>query len=108
MHGYLSSNASKIWKDVSIRSCMILCHERNYRYAALHDGNQCACMGELEYTGLEKLPKEACNIPCSVNNDELCGGKTASSVFWAVGGGSILSDDERASGLNGELGFLGL
>ena len=101
VHGYLSSNSTKIWQDVSIRSCMILCHERNYRYVALHSGNQCACLNEPKYTRLEKLPKEACDVRCSVNDEEFCGGKNAASVFWAVGS-SASPADERAAELNGE------
>ena len=105
MHGYLSTNTSKIWQDVSIRSCMILCHERNYRYAALHDGSQCACLNEPEYTRLEKLSKEACDVRCTVNDEEFCGGRYTASVFWAVGY-SVLSADERAAGLNGKVDSL--
>ena len=80
---------------------MILCHQRNHKYAALHNGNECACLGDLEYSRLEKLPAEACDVPCVVNDEELCGGKTAASLFVAVAG-SILSADERAAGLNGK------
>ena len=75
--------------------------ERNHRYAALHDGSQCACLSEPDYSRLEKLPKGTCDVRCAVNDEEFCGGKTATSVFWAVGG-SVLSADERAAGLNDE------
>ena len=102
VHAYLSlSNASQIWQDVSIRSCMILCHQRTYKYAALHNGNECACLNNQEVSKLEKLQAEACDVPCSVNDEERCGGKTAASIFLAVAQ-SILSADERAAGLNGE------
>jgi len=101
VHGYLSSNESEVWRDVSIRSCMILCHERNYRYATLHNGSQCACLNEPEYLQLERLPKEACNIRCAINDEEFCGGRAAASVFWAVGS-LILSADEGAAALNGK------
>lgn len=102
MHSYLSlSNASQIWQDVSIRSCMILCHQRNHKYAALHNGNECACLNNQEVSRLEKLPVVACDVPCSVNDEERCGGNTAVSIFLAVAR-SISSADERAAGLNGE------
>ena len=80
---------------------MILCHERNYRYAALHNGSQCACLNKPEYKRLEKVPNEVCDVPCVVNDEELCGGNASASVFWAVAS-SILSADEKAAGLNGE------
>lgn len=80
---------------------MILCHQRNHKYAALHNGNECACLGDPEVSRLEKLPSQACNVPCVVNDDERCGGKTAASIFLAVAR-SILSADERAAGQNGE------
>lgn len=80
---------------------MILCHQRNHKYAALHNGNECACLNDQEVSRLEKLPAEACDVPCSVNDEERCGGKTATSIFLAVAK-SILSADERAAGLNGE------
>lgn len=101
VHGYLSSNESEVWRDVSIRSCMILCHERNYRYATLHNGSQCACLNEPEYLQLERLPKEACNIRCAISDEEFCGGRAAASVFWAVGS-LILAADERAAELSGK------
>ena len=47
------------------------------------------------------MPSQACDIPCVVNEEELCGGKTAVSIFLAVAR-SILSADERVAGQNGE------
>ena len=80
---------------------MILCHQRNYKYAALHNGNECACLNDQEVSRLDKLPVQACDVPCSVNDEERCGGRTAASIFLAVAQ-SILSADERDAGLNGE------
>ena len=53
------------------------------------------------------MSKEACDVLCTVNDEEFCGGRYAASVFWAVGN-SVLSADERAAGLNGKVDFLSL
>ena len=79
---------------------MILCHQRNHKYAALHNGNECACLGDPEVSKLEKLPSQACDIPCAVNGEERCGGKTSASIFLAVAR-STLSADEIVAGQNG-------
>lgn len=105
VHGYLLSNGSDTWKDMNTRSCMVLCHERNYRYAALQNDNQCACLNEPQYKKLEKLPTESCNARCMVNDEEICGDKTASSVFLAEAR-STVSSDERTDALEGNLEFL--
>ncbi|PFX25811.1 Nidogen-1 [Stylophora pistillata] len=96
VHGYISSrNTSQIWRGVGIRSCMILCHQRNQKYAALHDGNECACMGDKEFWGLQKLPTSSCKVRCVVNEEDFCGGKNSVSLFYAVAS-SILSADENS------------
>lgn len=84
---------------------MVLCHERKYRYAALQNDNKCAYLNEPEYKKLEKLPTESCNAGCMVNEEEIWGGETASSVFLAVES-STVSRDERSDALEGNLEFL--
>ena len=80
---------------------MIFCHQRNQKYAALHDGNECACMGDKEFWGLQKLPTSSCNVRCVLNEEDFCGGKNAVSLFYAVAS-SILSADENSERTAGE------
>ena len=80
---------------------MILCHQRNQKYAALHNGDECACMGDKEFLVLQKLPTSSCNVRCVFNEEDFCGGKNAVSLFYAVGS-SILSADENSEGITGE------
>ena len=80
---------------------MILCHQRNQKYAALHNGDECACMGDKEFLVLQKLPTSSCNVRCVFSEEDFCGGKNAVSLFYAVGS-SILSADENSEGITGE------
>ena len=104
VHGYRLSSKSEIWQNVSIRSCMILCQERSHPYAALHNGSECGCLDELQFSSLQKLAVQDCDIPCMVNENELCGGKNAASLYWAAGS-SLLLADERDAGLHGRHKF---
>ncbi|XP_031557799.1 nidogen-like [Actinia tenebrosa] len=91
VHGYLTANRSQIWKDVSIRSCIALCFERRQKYAALHNGSQCACLNDIRHL-IKTNTDQDCDMACSVNDDEVCGGQMTASVYQSVGLAAVQSD----------------
>lgn len=90
VHGYLTANRSQIWKDISIRSCMILCHQHGQPFAALHNGNQCACLTSLKH--LVETSADKCNATCTVYDLEYCGGRYTASVYKVNPRAAVQSD----------------
>lgn len=73
---------------------MIICHEKDRKYAAVHNGSECACLDEAQYKRLEEtsLPNQ-CDLPCTANKEDICGGRNTASVYLAVWARSVQSDD---------------
>ena len=73
---------------------MIICHEKDHKYAAVHNGSECACLDEAQYKRLEQtsLPNQ-CDLPCTANKEDICGGRNTASVYLAVWARSVQSDD---------------
>ncbi|XP_048586390.1 uncharacterized protein LOC5504315 isoform X1 [Nematostella vectensis] len=93
IHGYLPvSNRSHIWQDISIRSCIILCFERGSDFVAMHNGSQCACLKSVKDLVRARDDGE-CGMRCSANENEICGGKMAVSVYETTAHASVLSDE---------------
>ncbi|KAK3741770.1 hypothetical protein QZH41_011391, partial [Actinostola sp. cb2023] len=90
VHGYLTTNRSQIWRDVNIRTCMVLCHQQRQRYAALHAGSQCACMSDLQH--LIEASTDKCNMTCTVADNEFCGGRNTASIYKVVAHAAVQSD----------------
>ena len=57
--------------------CIIACFERNFRFAAMQNENQCRCGNEFGKYG--EVSDDQCNRPCSTN--EKCGGRQRNSVY---------------------------
>lgn len=80
---------------------MILCYQRNYKYVVFYNGNECVCLNDQEVLRFEKLLVVVCDVLCSVNDEECCGGNIVVLIFLVVVR-FILFVDERVVGLNGE------
>jgi len=73
---------------------MVLCHDHGQSYSALHNGNQCACLSNLNH--LIEASEDMCNITCSVNRHEVCGGRFTMSVYQVVAHAAVQSDQANA------------
>lgn len=65
--------------DVSSASCANFCDSRGSKVAALQNGDDCWC-GETDDT-IVYGDESRCNIPCSANPGEHCGGAQGLTVF---------------------------
>ena len=64
---------------MTINVCIGACYRRNYNFAGLQTGSECWCGYETNLK--DKLKDDRCDIPCSGNKNELCGGKLANQVY---------------------------
>ena len=64
-------------KDMTIEKCIQICSEKGFKYAGLQYGIQCFCGNSYGKYG----ESYSCNYVCSGNQDEICGGYWANSVY---------------------------
>ena len=57
--------------------CMDSCRKKGFQYAGLQYSNQCFCGNSYGKLG----KSNNCNMPCSGNSQEICGGNWANSVY---------------------------
>ena len=72
LSGFTTNNAS-----MSAKSCIAMCAQRGFAYAATQYGQHCFCGNSYGKYG----KSEACNMACSGNPAEMCGGSFANSVY---------------------------
>jgi hypothetical protein len=68
--------------DLTISKCQDSCYRASFEFAGVKEGNECWCSS---FIGGESTRNESdCNIPCTGDEDEICGGKDRLSVFEPV------------------------
>lgn len=77
LHGAALFNDSKMTPD----RCMAYCKEKGFRYAAVQYGSQCFCGNSYGRYGKSK----SCNMHCSGDRNQICGGVWANSVYSVNG-----------------------
>jgi hypothetical protein len=68
-------------KDMTNEKCASMCRAKGLPFAATEYGNYCSCGND--YRRLGRLAENACNVQCSGDQSQNCGGSWANSV-WAV------------------------
>ncbi|XP_013412167.1 uncharacterized protein LOC106174934 isoform X2 [Lingula anatina] len=68
----------------STSECRELCAQGGYMYAAVTNGTVCGCGNEIGKYG--KVRQRMCNIACTGNPRDACGGELFNSVFrvWSI------------------------
>lgn len=66
-------------KDMTVELCSELCSKRGYRYAGVQFSSWCFCGNRYGTFG----KANNCNMKCSGNSSEICGGSWANSVYKA-------------------------
>src|SRR4029077_17508832 len=68
----------------SIESCKSACAAASYKYAGAQYGSQCFCGNSYG----RYHASTSCNMPCTANASETCGGTWANSVYLSESTGT--------------------
>ena len=82
-YGYSQSDINHfahLHSPMSVQKCVRYCGERGYPYAGLQNGNLCAC--GYKYGRYGKANN--CNIKCTGNKRQNCGGLWSNSVYYVI------------------------
>ena len=67
---------------MTVGLCLDHCQQQQMRFAGLTRGNQCYCgTDEININQRSQKRDKDCNVECSGNNDEVCGGRATLSVY---------------------------
>ena len=77
MNGLVQSS-----RGMTTEMCIEFCASRNFPYAGTQYGTQCFCSTSYGKSG----PATNCNMPCSGNDKQTCGGGWANSVYRTSAG----------------------
>ncbi|OHU85142.1 MULTISPECIES: WSC domain-containing protein [Pseudoalteromonas] len=64
---------------VTIDSCKAACNKASYKYAGLQYGSLCFC--GHNYGNYSQVPDSDCNMPCTGNSTQFCGGLWRNSIY---------------------------
>ncbi|KAF8961438.1 WSC domain-containing protein [Flammula alnicola] len=84
---YTDSTASRTLKTASytdvnnmtIESCLAFCTPNGYQFAGVEYSRECYCDNVIESPGAPTT--DGCNMPCTGNAAEICGGANAINIF---------------------------
>ncbi len=83
---------------MTIGKCLYICKNRGFRYAGLQYSSQCFCDNSYGRYG----KADNCNMTCSGNSNEVCGGGWANSVFSVY---SIINTTDTSNTTNTTYGI---
>ncbi|MGO9611434.1 MAG: WSC domain-containing protein [Dissulfurispiraceae bacterium] len=63
--------------DMTSEMCVSICRDRGFEYAGNQDSMWCFCGQRFGKYG----PATNCNMPCSGNRGEICGGSWANTIY---------------------------
>ncbi|KAF8799941.1 WSC-domain-containing protein [Phlegmacium glaucopus] len=66
--------------NMTIESCLAFCTPGEYIFAGVEFARECYCDNVIESTGAP-ISSSSCNMPCTGNPDEICGGSNAINIF---------------------------
>ncbi|PPQ90243.1 hypothetical protein CVT25_013002 [Psilocybe cyanescens] len=66
--------------DMTIESCIAFCTPAGYKYAGVEFSRECYCDNVIESPGV-LISDDTCDMPCTGNANEVCGGAGGLSVF---------------------------
>jgi hypothetical protein len=68
--------------SLSVSKCKNSCYRGAYIFAGMQEGNQCWCSNYVAGEWAKNQPD--CNMPCTGNQAEICGGNGVVNVFEAL------------------------
>ncbi|CAG8750831.1 290_t:CDS:1, partial [Racocetra fulgida] len=75
------NDTSKELSGMTVDKCIDFCSQNNFEYAGLEIGTQCFCANN--YNHINQISPDECSTSCAGNNQQICGGPLAISVYNA-------------------------
>lgn len=68
--------------NLTVEECLFACKDGGYSFAGVEYGSQCFC-GVVLGNGTLPLSSTSCNMPCTGNSSETCGGPSTLNLYVA-------------------------
>ncbi|KAH8981871.1 carbohydrate-binding WSC [Lactarius akahatsu] len=68
---------------MTILNCIVFCSSRHHVFAGLENGEDCYC-GNDTPKNLEAVSPDNCNVKCTGNSSESCGGSSHFDLWWTT------------------------
>ncbi|TVY57060.1 putative fungistatic metabolite [Lachnellula suecica] len=78
----LNGGTSETLNTMTVDICLNYCASSGNTYAGLEYTNECFCAQRLSALST-KLPESSCNLACTGNSSQICGGSLALTVYTA-------------------------
>ncbi|KAF5310592.1 hypothetical protein D9619_008240 [Psilocybe cf. subviscida] len=75
--------------NMTIESCIAFCAPAEFLFAGVEFSRECFCDNVIESPGAP-IDSSTCNMPCTGNSGEICGGSGAISIFQNTAGPKII------------------
>lgn len=83
-------NASRILNDPIVEyvanntpyNCLEHCSSLGYLYAGVEYSDECYCGTGIDVTSIQGAPDDECNMPCSGDSTQTCGGSWRMQVYF--------------------------
>jgi len=69
---------------MTLEKCTSFCSAGGYTFAGLEYASECCCGNSLVNGGALSTFSSQCNMPCSGNGKEICGGPNAITLYSTV------------------------
>jgi len=89
--------------DMTVERCTATCASKGFAYAGVQYGKHCFCDNDYGSKGRA----DNCNVPCSGNKREICGGAWANNVYATGKSGAPHGSDGRGGGTHAPAGTAG-
>ncbi|KAH9026083.1 WSC domain-containing protein [Lactarius pseudohatsudake] len=75
-------------------NCVVFCSSRHYVYAGVENGEDCCC-GNDKPKSVEIVSSDNCNVKCTGDSSESCGGSSHFDLYWSNVGEENRSPQEE-------------
>jgi len=89
--------------DMTVERCTATCAAKGFAYAGVQYGKHCFCDNDYGSKGRA----DNCNMPCSGNKHEICGGSWANNVYTTGKAGASSGSAGRVGGSHSPVGTAG-
>lgn len=84
-HRTLNGGMDISFSHQTVATCLAICAAQNYAFGGTEYGVECWCSTKITH-GRRPVPARECNMPCSGNSTDICGGRNRISLYSQVGG----------------------